>query len=118
MENRITIKFIYGFRPYIAGDIATVSKDEANRMIRFGYAEIYITDQEKEAAALEQIADPEALKTEPETTESAQDGTTTEPVDPETKVEPEIEKQADTAPIEDRAIHGPKTAAKKKVLKK
>lgn len=112
MENRITIKFIHGFRPYVAGDIATVSKDEANRLIRYGYAEILVSAEEKTADALAEIADPESISTDPEKTEpeadaSAQDQATTEP-------ETETEKQADTAPTEDRAIHGPKKKTSKK----
>ncbi len=107
MENRITIKFIHGYRPNIKGDIATVSKEEATRLIRYGYAEIYVTDLEKEAAALEQIADPEALKTEPENTGSAQDEAKTEPVI-------EIEAQAISEAPQDKSIHGPRKKISKK----
>lgn len=107
MENRITIKFIHGFRPYVVGDIATVSKEEANRLIRYGYAEIYVTAEEKQADALAEIADPESVKTEPEDAESAQDEEKTEPV-------VETEAQAIPEAPQDRSIHGPKKKTSKK----
>ena len=105
MQNRITIKFIYGYTPYVAGDIATVAKHEADWFVKCGYAEIHKSPLQKEAESLGEIVDPESIDAEPETEESAQDEATTEP---------EIEKQAETAPVADKSIHGPKGGKNKK----
>lgn len=105
MQNRITIKFVYGYTPYVAGDIATVAKHEADWFVKCGYAEIHKSPLEKEAESLSEVVDPESVSTEPVTEESAQDEATTEP---ETTPAPETEKQAETTPAADKSIHGPK----------
>lgn len=101
--KHVTIKFNHHFVPHITGDIATVSAPEAERMIRYGYAELYRSPIEKDADELTKISDPDSL------------------INDLTIITPAalviVAKSIPAAP-EDKSIHGPKNTKAVKGKKK
>lgn len=57
--NRITIKFLHHWQKFIAGDVTGVSPEEAERLIRYGYAIEFKTLEQKIANRLKEVSQSE-----------------------------------------------------------